>query len=129
MKELIAFLNSTVNDGLNNLSCNVLPMFSLQAGAANGYVAVPKDHPYYGLGYDDVNVKVHGGLTFSCPGNNLPESWQESELVTGNLHDLKDYWVFGFDTCHHGDSLETWPRDRVIEEVLSLKKQLEEVYE
>lgn len=30
-----------------------------------GYVGVPKGHPAYGKGYDDVDVQVHGGLTFS----------------------------------------------------------------
>jgi len=31
----------------------------------NGYVALPKGHPCYGKGYDNIDVEVHGGLTFS----------------------------------------------------------------
>ena len=33
-----------------------------------GYVTVPEDHPCYGKGYDDVNVDVHGGLTYASKG-------------------------------------------------------------
>lgn len=129
MKELIAFINSTVNNMVNNLNSVFPQISSFTCGYANGYVAVPEDHPYYGLGYDDIDVKVHGGVTFACPGNNLPEGWEESELIEGNIGNLDDYWVFGFDTLHAGDDLESWPRGAVIEEVLYLKKQLEEVYE
>lgn len=31
-----------------------------------GYVRVPPDHPWAGKHYDDIDVAVHGGLTFSC---------------------------------------------------------------
>ena len=50
-----------------------------------GYVTVPKSHPAFGKHYDDVDVDVHGGLTYS-----------ESEG-----HD--DIWVLGFDCGHAGD--------------------------
>lgn len=51
-------------------------------GAMNGYVQIPKSHPWHGLDYDDIDVEVHGGLTFS-----------------------RDGWI-GFDTLHSGD---IWP--------------------
>ena len=44
-----------------------------------GYVTVPKNHHYYGLGYNDVMANVHGGLTYSNKG------------------------TFGFDCAHAGD--------------------------
>ena len=44
-----------------------------------GYVTVPRNHHYYGLGYNDVMANVHGGLTFSNKGS------------------------FGFDCAHAGD--------------------------
>lgn len=34
-------------------------------GAVNGYVRVPEGHPWHGLDYDDIDVEVHGGLTYS----------------------------------------------------------------
>lgn len=132
MKELIAYINSTVNNNFNNMS-STFPMIpaSMRVGFANGYVAVPKDHPFFGKDYDDVDVEVHGGLTFACPGNNITAAdLPETEVLEGYLYDLdENWWVFGFDTCHYMDSLENWPREAVIAETLSLKKQLEEAYE
>lgn len=130
MKELIVFTNSSINDKLNSQS-SVFPMMPVGygVGAANGYVAVPKDHPYYGLGYDDVDVDVHGGLTYSASGEDVLESFPNIDILEGNEGNLKDYWVFGFDTCHYGDNLERWPIEAVIDETLYLRKQLEEAYE
>jgi len=36
-----------------------------RGGALCGYVGVPPSHPWFEKGYDDVDVSVHGGLTFS----------------------------------------------------------------
>ena len=44
-----------------------------------GYIQVDADHPWHALTYDEVDVCVHGGLTFS-----------------------EDGW-FGFDCAHAGD--------------------------
>lgn len=61
-----------------------------------GYVGLPRDHPLWGVGYDDVDVQVHGCLTFS---DRARERWtEESDL------DLDpDLWWFGFDCAHLGD--------------------------
>jgi hypothetical protein len=37
---------------------------SVTMGAWCGYVGVPPGHPFHGKGYDDVDVAVHGGLTY-----------------------------------------------------------------
>lgn len=55
----------------------------------NGYVQIPVNHPCYGLHYDDINVGVHGGLTFGddvAPWNSL----------------IKGHFI-GFDCAHVGD--------------------------
>lgn len=130
MKDLIAYINSTTNNSFNQLS-STFPMLSagMEVGYANGYVAVPKDHPFFGKGYDDVDINIHGGLTFATSGDNICKDLPETEVLDGCLYDLdEDWWVFGFDTCHHSDSLKNWPREAVIDETLNLKKQLEEVY-
>jgi hypothetical protein len=54
-------------------------------GHLNGYVAIPKGHFWYGHGYGDMDVEVHGGLTYS-----------DEDKETGE-------WVFGFDCSHAGD--------------------------
>lgn len=87
----------------NNQNINYYP-----TGWGNGYVALPKGHPLYGEGYDEIHnicdINVHGGLTYS--------------QMEG------DKWVVGFDTCHGGDTLENWPKSAVKAETESLKEQL-----
>lgn len=55
----------------------------------NGYVALPPGHPCYGKAYDDIDVEIHGGLTFASEGDG--EMWE------------KGYWWVGFDCAHAGD--------------------------
>jgi hypothetical protein len=59
-------------------------------GVLLGYVGIPKEHKFWGLGHeghndevDDISYHVHGGLTYSDMGDD-------------------GYWYFGFDT-NHGD--------------------------
>jgi hypothetical protein len=49
-----------------------------------GYVGVPAGHPMFGKHYDDVEVAVHGGLTYS----------EEDEGL----------WCFGYDCGHWDDA-------------------------
>jgi len=87
----------------------------IKRGWGNGYVAVPPMHPAYKMDYDTLMfpLEVHGGLTYSNFGDgvNAPENW----------------WVFGFDTSHFQDCIDTWPKERVIEETKELFIQLLEV--
>lgn len=89
-------------------------------GWGNGYVVLPPIHSLYKKGYDDINVNVHGGLTFSDfaksfteNGYPLPEGISEED------------WVVGFDTAHGGDNLGNWPEEKVLEETKRLADQLE----
>jgi hypothetical protein len=65
-------------------------------GAWCGYVGVPSTHPSYGKDYNDVNVDVHGGLTYadkcSPPICHIPEPGMSD-----------DVWWLGFDTAHYMD--------------------------
>lgn len=76
-----------------------------ETGWGNGYVCLPKGHKYYGFDYDNIDVEVHGGLTFASDSNSLnlndwPEVPQECR---------KDHWIIGFDTAHYGDNHSKWP--------------------
>ena len=89
-----------------------------------GYVHVPAGHPAADMGYDDVDIRVHGGLTFRCRATD-GGSW------------------FGFDTGHAGDWLSIsipdkpelgiempgriWTADDVADETEKLAKQLREM--
>lgn len=65
-------------------------------GAWCGYVGVGPDHPFHGKSYDDIDVDVHGGLTYAdkCGGSicHVPKPGMPA-----------DVWWFGFDTAHSGD--------------------------
>lgn len=73
-------------------------------GAWCGYVGVPPDHPWHGVGYSDlpVRVDVHGGLTFaaSCDEEGDPETAICHVPEPGRPDDV---WWLGFDMAHGGD--------------------------
>lgn len=75
----------------------------LDFGWGNGYVNLPPGHRWYGLHYDQIDVDVHGGLTFSAQ--------------------IGEYWTIGFDTAHFADSLENWPFEAVHKEAVRLLEQ------
>lgn len=52
------------------------------------YVRVPKTHPYFRKGYDNVDIRCHGGLTFA------------SDRVA---KEKKHGWWLGWDYAHLGD--------------------------
>jgi len=71
------------------LSCAVV--LAREAAHRCGYVRVPPNHPAHGKGYDDVDVDIHGGLTFA-----------EIEPCTEH-EDGQGHW-FGFDCVHYMDN-------------------------
>lgn len=80
-------------------------------GNLNGYVAVPAGHPAYGMGYDAVEVDVHGGLTYAEFGDFEPVEPGAVMLARDGIllrHPepgrSADVWWFGFD-CHHAFDL------------------------
>jgi hypothetical protein len=81
-----------------------------QKGWGNGYVILPKEHPFYGVEYDILNnyVSAHGGLTYSDTDED------------GN-------WKVGFDTAHAWDTPENWPKEAVIKHTEELRDQFIEL--
>jgi len=80
----------------------------IKVGWGNGYVDMPRSHPMYGKHYDEINVDVHGGLTYA--------------------EEVEGMWRVGFDTAHLGDCLDNWPKRAVLYEAERLMKQLEKMY-
>jgi len=99
------------NDWLPNLSF-------YDHGWGNGYVVIPPGHPCHGVDYDEIDVDVHGGLTFGQKASECAD-WPEIEDSD------KDCWIVGFDTAHYGDTIRQWPMSRVLDEIEKLKNQLE----
>jgi hypothetical protein len=57
-----------------------------------GYVRVPLDHPWHGKSHNDLNVEVHGGLTFA-----------EADVPCDAPGADTDWWL-GFDCAHAFDA-------------------------
>lgn len=126
--KLIAFLNKTRNDNFREA---VGEDFFANGGYANGYVAVPPEHPYHGIDYYKLLVDIHGGLTFDASAKEINNAtsgkWSNLEFLGEETELPDDYWVFGFDTLHCDDNIKNWPRERCVEETLNLKEQLEKM--
>ena len=69
-------------------------------GWGNGYVVLPKGHPWITDEPYRLDVDIHGGITFG-------------EEIEG------EYWI-GFDTCHGNDNQTDQDKDYVINETLNL---------
>lgn len=88
-------------------------------GWGNGYVLIPEGHPLHGMHYDNIDVDVHGGLTFSeLVDAKLIEKW--GELTEAD----KGMWMIGFDTSHYRDNLYTCPKEYVEAEAERLLGQV-----
>lgn len=67
-----------------------------------GYVAVQENHPLFGKHYENININVHGGLTYSDEGN---EEIYKDKFFYKPKYDKKSnkLWWFGFDCAHAYD--------------------------
>ena len=125
-KKLFAFLNSSCNKEFVSS-----PLLRESIGYANGYVAIPPEHRLHGLDYDKAceYISIHGGLTFADSLTDLnPDTFSDDiECINFERFDEipADYWVFGFDTMHNGDSDKD--REWCINETKDLLKQLQEL--
>jgi hypothetical protein len=88
------------------------PEIRRNTGFGNGYIGVPKGHPFYGKDYNALHelyqIDIHGGLTYS-----------EQE---------GDYWVIGFDTAHASDTSTTCNEKYCLNQLMYLLKQVEDAW-
>lgn len=57
------------------------------------YIKIPKDHKYYGKDMDEIDLDVHGGVTYGSEGLYI----SENQNIEG--------WFIGWDYSHYGDYL------------------------
>lgn len=76
-----------------------------------GYVLLPPGHPWYNKGYDNIDVSIHGGLTFSRNVGD-GEGWPEA-----------GYWI-GFDCNHYDDAPDL---DEMSSEFLAEYRRMEKL--
>jgi len=121
-----AFLNNQVQKKMQRDALYFGPQYLPPMGYANGYVAVPPEHPLYGKGYDDVDIDAWGGLTLAAVRSDCKWDAEHIEMIDGgSFADIpQDWWVFGFDTMHFDDGPEH-NREWCICETKHLQQQLE----
>jgi len=75
-----------------------LPCLALRNHYGNwcGYAAVPPGHPLHRKPYDEVDVSVHGGLTYAS-------LCADAICHVPKPGEPEDVWWFGFDCGHAGD--------------------------
>lgn len=79
-------------------------MFRNRFGSWCGYVGIPEGHVLYGKPHNDIEVDVHGGLTYSTfgPGHAGLDALTDDTNDTNGGDKLKYWWV-GFDCGHAWD--------------------------
>ena len=95
------------------------------------YVEIPKNHKYFKKHYNDINIAVHGGLTYS-------ENYLWLEV---NEEDFKIRgWFIGWDYAHLGDYIgyeenypeeyriggKKWTSNEILKDVYSVCMQLKD---
>lgn len=87
-------------------------------GWGNGYVFIHNGHQLHGIDYNEIDVNIHGGLTFSKEVDlDMILNWKLDKELLGT-------WCIGFDTAHYGDDLQKWPKEKVQKETDYLVKQI-----
>jgi len=74
----------------------------------------------------DMVVEVHGGITYADSGEsftNLSGTPEGRGLNKLN----EDWWIFGFDTAHAGDTMGEWTREKTLKEARKLSRELNKV--
>lgn len=84
--KILRILNEIVIKHLDKFTPDEIAVSGIGLGHLCGYVCIPATHPLHNVQHDDIDVSVHGGLTFS----NYDD-------------DTNEYWI-GFD-CAHSDDL------------------------
>jgi len=90
MKYQVQRMISVLDKGIKN----GFPWFVLSQGThPTAYISLPKGHKYYGKGYDEIPIDVHGGLTYA-----------DSDFYFNPIV-IKNLWFIGWDYAHAGDFL------------------------
>lgn len=121
MNELIAFINIIIVDKDNTYLTKLVG-----DRVVNGYIAIPEDHPYYGMSHNELILDIP--LTYSSTGKEAIKCLKNIKFIDDPC-DLKDYWVLGFETGNYTDDSKIRSEEAVVKELLHLREQLEEVYE
>lgn len=118
-------IESRLRKSIQNLPTSI----SYDCGWGNGYILIPEYHPFYGKHYDDIDINIHGGLTYSNKFesdnffNWIKNLEIDGDITLNNYKEFDGYWMFGFDTAHSGDNVFNCSKQYVINETENLLNQ------
>ena len=96
---------------VDGFRCVILGIYM---GHRCGYIAIPKGHELYGKDYDEIDISVHGGLTYA--------SYSEGEYPVKSEKSV--YWI-GFDCAHYMDGRDLELIKSFGEDDIDVKNMLE----
>ena len=97
------------------------------SGALCGYVGVSQTHLLHNKYYTEVDVDVHGGLTFSSACQ-ITDDPSEGICHLTEPGDSDNIWWFGFDCAHYNDLVPNFPNNtqhEVYRDIAYVKKEIE----
>ena len=112
---------------IRELLCNAIyrgyHFYILNLGThPTAYVEIPKISKFYRKHYNDIDILVHGGLTYS-----------DDELRISDNTKMANSWFIGWDYAHIGDYMgfidlekngKKWTTEEIIEECFNVIDQL-----
>ncbi len=110
----------TIPFNLRHIPATVLK--AIQRGWGKGYIVVHKTHKLYEAGLDNIEVQVHGGITYLGYLRYFKYHYQVIKLF--KRKNLDDYYVIGFDTAHYKDNKIQQDKEYVESETKKLRKQI-----
>lgn len=126
MKKMEYQLNREI-ELLDSGKCMGYNYYILNLGThPTAYVEIPKNHKFYMSIYDNIDIDVHGGLTYS------------EDYLVFDKEKITNSWFIGWDYAHYGDFMgyelnypnefrtggKKWTTEEIQEEVYSVCKQL-----
>lgn len=84
-------------------------------GYGNSYVGVDSDHPWFGKAWNEIDVDVHGGVT-----------WAKDHVPNQKPDGL---WWLGFVTGHWGDNIQTWSPEQCEAELANFEQLAQLAYD
>lgn len=129
-KEMIYSANRKI-EVLDMGTCCNYNYYILNLGThPTAYVEIPHHHRLFGKKYNEIDITVHGGLTYS-----------KSNLFISKANELKHSWFIGWDYAHYGDYMgyeemfpkqfqtngKKWTLDEIRQHVYEVCKQIEKL--
>lgn len=78
------------------------------------YIDLPKEHPWYKLSYDEIEIKCHGGLTYSKQNGNF---WR----IGWDYAHCDDYCPYYFNSP---ENFKKWTVKEIVKECESVCNQV-----